>query len=389
MSYMKTFYAYKHGTRDLIKVDADYYLVAEALNHTPIMAHCQKNLWDAGNRNGGKSYEQDVREIKDKAILELTRITEKKESSDELMYAVPPHMKKSVLDAVRNVHAAPKPSMPFLSFEEVYGKPWPNHLLDPSFYGHPNFKSPEEAIERGDALVRKIQGTEEFKITATSIPDKERESIRANVIASIDSMIAEQAALIDGEIARGVSTFNSDFMLSKLKEFKETLLKTLNIQKAHENSQSSYLEESAVSILNYHKKVYKLEEDAEAQAAYVIDLKELVRFRDEHIKKLANLQNTHEQVISDLERNHSSFVLRAKDLDKENKKKASSIIGFLSEIEVLQNDVATFKGRVGTRDEEIVGLHTAGRNDTDTIRDLRRELEHTIAARPIRHNPGE
>ena len=73
MAYMKKFKALKAGTEEFIEVEADYYMVAEALNHSPIMAHSQKKLWDCGNRNGGKSYLQDVREIGNQCNMELLR----------------------------------------------------------------------------------------------------------------------------------------------------------------------------------------------------------------------------------------------------------------------------------------------------------------------------
>lgn len=73
MAYLKKFKAFKPGTKELIEVEADYYMVAEALEHSPIMAHSQKKLWDCGNRNGGKSYLQDVAEIRNQCNMELDR----------------------------------------------------------------------------------------------------------------------------------------------------------------------------------------------------------------------------------------------------------------------------------------------------------------------------
>ena len=80
MAYMKKFKAYKAGTKEFIEVEADYYMVAPALNHSPIMAHSQKKLWDYADRNGGKSYKQDFDEIRNQCNLELERNCEERPS---------------------------------------------------------------------------------------------------------------------------------------------------------------------------------------------------------------------------------------------------------------------------------------------------------------------
>lgn len=56
------------------RVLVDVYAIQVELLQTPQVAHSFKKLWCAGNRSGGKSYEQDIREAKNQLEMELKRI---------------------------------------------------------------------------------------------------------------------------------------------------------------------------------------------------------------------------------------------------------------------------------------------------------------------------